>query len=415
VKDFHKGSKLYFKEITPVFLAKFETYLRVEYKNKINTIHNSLKLIRNVFNYAIRQDYIEHGINPFKKYKLKMEKTTKTYLSEDELSAIVRLQLTPETRMDLHRDMFIFAANAGGLRVSDVLMLKWSNFDQTHINFKRKKTGPQSGIKLPTIALVIIEKYRAQAQSAKYIFPMLVNDLNEKDARELDSAISSASAYINKNLKFIARKAGIEKTLSFHISRHTWATLYAISKLSWIKKQQKKIRSQERESKRLFISKETHYFQGRKYMLKIVPLEGAPKITLNKTTIVMHISDDSTTEKRQEVMNEWYREQLKDMVVEMIATWENKIGVTATAWRIRSMKTKWGSCNTDNKSILLNLELAKKPLHCIEYIVVHELIHIIERKHNDHFISLLNHHLPNWRHYKEELNNLPVSHPRWEY
>ncbi len=153
-----------------------------------------------------------------------MEKTTKTYLSEDELSAIVRLQLTPETRMDLHRDMFIFAANAGGLRVSDVLMLKWSNFDQTHINFKRKKTGPQSGIKLPTIALDIIEKYRAQAQSVKYIFPMLVNDLNEKDARELDSAISSASAYINKNLKFIARKAGIEKTLSFHISRHTWAT-----------------------------------------------------------------------------------------------------------------------------------------------------------------------------------------------
>ncbi len=150
-------------------------------------------------------------------------------------------------------------------------------------------------------------------------------------------------------------------------------------------------------------------------MLKIAPIAGTPKITLNKTTIVMHISDDSTAEKRQEVMNEWYREQLKNTVVDMIATWENKIGITASAWRIRSMKTKWGSCNTNNKSILLNLELAKKPLHCIEYIVVHELIHLIERKHNDHFISLLNHHLPNWRHYKDELNKLPVSHPRWEY
>ncbi len=191
--------------------------------------------------------------------------------------------------------------------------------------------------------------------------------------------------------------------------------LYAISKLSWIKKQQKKIRSQQRESNRLFINKETHYYQGRKYMLKIVPTTGVPKIILNKSTIVMHISENSTPEKRQEVMNEWYRAQLKNIVEKMISVWESKIGVTAIAWRIRSMKTKWGSCNTDHKSILLNLELAKKPLHCIEYIIVHELIHLIERRHNDRFISLLDRHLPNWRHYKEELNKLPVSHPGWEY
>ena len=191
--------------------------------------------------------------------------------------------------------------------------------------------------------------------------------------------------------------------------------LYAISKLSWIKKQQKKIRSQQRESKRLFINKETHYFQGRKYMLKLVPSTASPKIVLDKSTIYMHISESSSTEKRQEVMNEWYRTQLKTTVADMISTWEQKIGVTASVWRIRSMKTKWGSCNTDHKSILLNLELAKKPLHCIEYIVVHELIHLLERKHNDRFISLLNHHLPNWRHYKDELNKLPVSHPGWEY
>lgn len=224
IRAFHKESKLSFKEITPAFLSKFETYLRVKYKNKINTIHNSLKFIRKVFNYAIRQDYIEHGINPFIKYKLKMEKTTKTYLSEDELQAIVQLLIEPETRMDLHRDMFVFAANAGGLRVSDALLLKWSNFDGTHINFNIKKTGTQSGIKLPKVALDIIEKYKDQAKSTKYIFPMLSDDLNEKDARELDSAISSACAYINKNLKLIAKKAGIEKPLSFHISRHTWAT-----------------------------------------------------------------------------------------------------------------------------------------------------------------------------------------------
>ncbi len=224
IRNFHKETKLSFKEISPSFLSKFETYLRVKYKNKINTIHNSLKFIRKVFNYAVRQDYIEHGLNPFIKYKLKLEKTTKTYLSEDELQAIVHLPIAPETRMDLHRDMFVFAANTGGLRVSDALLLKWSNFDGTHINFNIKKTGTQSGIKLPTVALDIIEKYKDQAKSTKYIFPMLSNDLNEKDARELDSGISSACAYINKNLKLIAQKAGIEKPLSFHISRHTWAT-----------------------------------------------------------------------------------------------------------------------------------------------------------------------------------------------
>lgn len=224
IKDFHKGKKLFFAEITPAFLSKLDTYLRVEYLNKTNTIHNTLKLIRKVFNYAIRQDYIEAGINPFLKYQIKTEKTSKTYLSEDELQAIVDLQLSPETRMELHRDMFVFAANTGGLRVSDTLLLKWNNFDGSHINFTIKKTSTQSSIKLPSKALEIIQKYKSQGKSTRYLFPMLIDDLNEADPRELDNAISSASAYINKNLKFIAQKAGIEKPLSFHISRHTWAT-----------------------------------------------------------------------------------------------------------------------------------------------------------------------------------------------
>ena len=224
IKDFHKGKKLFFAEITPAFLSKLDTYLRVEFQNKTNTIHNTLKLIRKVFNYAIRQDYIDAGINPFLKYKIKTEKTNKTYLSEDELQAIVDLQLTPETRMELHRDMFVFAANTGGLRVSDTLLLKWNNFDGSHINFTIKKTSTQSAIKLPSKVLDIIEKYKIQGKSSRFIFPMLPDDLNENDPRELDNAISSASAYINKNLKFIAKKAGIEKPLSFHISRHTWAT-----------------------------------------------------------------------------------------------------------------------------------------------------------------------------------------------
>lgn len=224
IRNFNKESKLSFKEITPAFLSKFETYLRVEYKNKINTIHNSLKFIRKVFNYAIRQDYTEHGINPFIKFKLKLEKTTKTYLTEDELKLIEHLALDKGTRIDLHRDMFVFAAYAGGLRVSDVLMFEWHFFDGTHINTNIKKSTSQQSLKLPDMALEIIRKQKELNKSNRFVFPMLDDRLNIKDERELDSAISSATAYINKNLKFIAKKAGIEKPLSFHISRHTWAT-----------------------------------------------------------------------------------------------------------------------------------------------------------------------------------------------
>ena len=147
--------------------------------------------------------------------RIKTEKTNKTYLSEDELRAIVDLQLTPESRMELHRDMFVFAANTGGLRVSDTLLLKWNNFDGSHINFTIKKTGTQSSIKLPSKALEIVQKYKSQGKSSRYLFPLLADDLNEKDPRELDNAISKATAYINKNLKFIAQKAEIEKPVSY--------------------------------------------------------------------------------------------------------------------------------------------------------------------------------------------------------
>jgi site-specific recombinase XerD len=224
IKSFHKNKNLYFQEITPQFLTKLERYLQTEYNNSIDTIGNTMKLLRKVINFAISQDIIEISSNPFLKFKIKTEKTFRTFLTEDELKLIVDLKLDKGSRMDLHRDMFVFASYVGGLRVSDVLMLQWTFFDGTFIYTKIKKSKSQKSLKLPLAALAIIEKYIDKKETTKFIFDMLPNDLNIEDERALDSAISSSTAYINKNLKVIAQKAGIEKNISFHISRHTWAT-----------------------------------------------------------------------------------------------------------------------------------------------------------------------------------------------
>lgn len=191
--------------------------------------------------------------------------------------------------------------------------------------------------------------------------------------------------------------------------------VYTISKLSWIREQQKKFKSQLRETKREFLNKESHYFLGKRYMLKIEEVNSAPFVVLKHKTIELHIRSNSDIHKKHMVFEDWYRSELKSIITDLIAKWEKKMGVKCKSFAIRKMKTKWGSCNTDNSSILLNLELSKKPYHCIEYIVVHELVHLLERKHNDRFIMLMNKFLPEWRQLKKDLNRLPISHFDWDY
>jgi predicted metal-dependent hydrolase len=191
--------------------------------------------------------------------------------------------------------------------------------------------------------------------------------------------------------------------------------LYAISKLGWIKLQQKKFRSQLREAPREFLTKEGHYFLGSRYLLKVIEHNAPPSIEIKHKTIHMLIRPGTDAAKKQVLLDEWYRAQLKELVQPLIAKWENKIGVGINELGIRRMKTKWGTCNIEAKRIWLNLELAKKPFHCIEYILVHELIHLLERNHNNKFIAYLNHYLPEWKELKSELNKLPVSHRDWEY
>ena len=191
--------------------------------------------------------------------------------------------------------------------------------------------------------------------------------------------------------------------------------VYAISKLSWIKKQQTKIRNQEREAPREFLNKESHYFKGKRYLLKIIERDAIPEIELKHSHINMYVRPGTDKEKMQNILNEWYRKQLKDLVPSIIGKWEKKINVKVHDFNIRKMKTKWGSCNREAKRILLNLELAKKPIECMEYIVVHEMVHLLERNHNDRFISLINKFMPKWKFYKDELNRLPVRHEDWKY
>jgi site-specific recombinase XerD len=216
---------LSFHDVTPKFLSEYEQYLKTEKGNSINTVHANFKFIRLVFNRAFEMDVIEHSLNPFLKYKMKTEKTQREFLTEEELEAFNNVETDLGTRMDLHKDMFVFSAYAAGLRVSDMLQLQWKNFDGTSINFTIKKTGNQLSIKIPNKGLAILEKYKlANSKSNDYIFNMLPPNTFLLSAKEIDDAISSANAYINKNIKLIAKKADIEKNISFHIARHTWAT-----------------------------------------------------------------------------------------------------------------------------------------------------------------------------------------------
>lgn len=191
--------------------------------------------------------------------------------------------------------------------------------------------------------------------------------------------------------------------------------VYAISKLKWIRKQQDIFNRQQREPRREFLTRESHYYLGERYLLKVIEQDAHPKIILKKKEIRMVVRPETRLEKKQELLDEWYRSELKRMVPPLIKNWEEKIGVKAHDYGIKKMRTKWGTCNPNAGRIWLNLELAKKPLECIEYIVVHELIHLIEPSHNKRFITLLDEHLPKWKFYRDELNRLPISHSGWKY
>ena len=185
--------------------------------------------------------------------------------------------------------------------------------------------------------------------------------------------------------------------------------MFAITKLSWIKRQQSKMLKQEREGVKNYVNRESHYFLGKRYLLKVVEVNHKPTVLLNHSNIVLNIKPNFSPEQRQILLQEWYRFKLKETAIKMIKKWERKMNVEVGELAIRKMKTRWGSCNQQSKKIHLNLELAKKPLQCLEYIIVHEMVHLLERKHSERFVACMNKFLPNWKSYKENLNRLPTA------
>lgn len=191
--------------------------------------------------------------------------------------------------------------------------------------------------------------------------------------------------------------------------------LFAISKLDWIKQQQQNLREQERETPREFVGRESHYVWGKRYLLDVIEKDAAPLVELKHRKMMLRIRPGSDEVKKQEILEEWYREQLKIAVPPLIAKWEPLLGVSVCGFIVRKMKTKWGSCSPSLKTIRLNTDLAKKPPECLEYITVHEMVHLLEPTHNHRFVTLMDQFMPRWRFCRETLNRLPVRHERWGY
>ena len=192
--------------------------------------------------------------------------------------------------------------------------------------------------------------------------------------------------------------------------------LAVIGKLGWIKRQRRRFDAQPRQSAREMVSGESHFFLGQRYRLHVVQDHGSTKVIVrNKSTIELYVRRGSNVEQRERVLQHWYRQQLKVLIPPLLQKWQTALDSQANEWAIKKMKTKWGACNVEARRIWVNLELAKKPVQCLEYIIVHELIHFAERHHNDNFTALMNKFLPQWKARRAELNAAPLAHETWSY
>lgn len=189
-----------------------------------------------------------------------------------------------------------------------------------------------------------------------------------------------------------------------------------ISRLSWIKEKQEEFKNQPRQSERTYVDGETHYFRGQRFILKVIENAQFNSVQqTNNSILKMQVKKNTTRDKKEAILQEWYRDYLKTETFDLFEKWQPRVGKQASGWRIQKMKTKWGSCNTDTGHILINLELAKKSPECLEYVVVHELVHLHERRHNERFIKLLDEFLPTWKSARDKLKSEPLAYESWDY
>ncbi len=189
--------------------------------------------------------------------------------------------------------------------------------------------------------------------------------------------------------------------------------LAVVQRLPWIKRQREQLRAAERQSLREMVTGESHYVWGSRLRLKVIERAGRAHIEIDGDRLLLFVPEGTTTERRRDVLDRWYREQLREAIPDVLAKWEPKVGVTVPKWSIRRMKTKWGSCNRETGHIWFNLELAKKHPGCLEYLAVHEMTHLLERGHGPRFTQLMDKHLPDWRARRDRLNEAPLGHEQW--
>jgi predicted metal-dependent hydrolase len=191
--------------------------------------------------------------------------------------------------------------------------------------------------------------------------------------------------------------------------------VFAISKLPWIRRQQSKMQEQERETPREYLDRESHYVWGRRYLLAVTESDQPPGVELRHNRLVLRVRPETDRSRREALMEQWYREQVKSAAPALVAKWERLMGVKVRRIFVQRMKTKWGSCNPRAGTVRLNTDLARKPKACLEYIIVHELAHLLEPTHNERFLALMDQFMPKWQSNREALNRLPVRHESWVY
>ncbi len=219
----------------------------------------------------------------------------------------------------------------------------------------------------------------------------------------------------NLHLSVLPPGGKVRVTAPFQMRDDAIRALLA-TRLPWIRKQQAKFEGQERQTRREYISGESHYFWGKKYRLEVVYADNPANVTIKgKDRIVLSVRPGSDREKREQVMSDWYRKELRAAGKVLTEQWQEIVGVRINDWGIKRMKTRWGTCNQKAGRIWLNLELAKKPEYCLEFIIAHEMTHLLEKKHNERFKEHMDTYIPRWKQIKEELNRSALSYERWDY
>jgi predicted metal-dependent hydrolase len=217
----------------------------------------------------------------------------------------------------------------------------------------------------------------------------------------------------NVHLTVLPPKGRVRISAPRHMSLDT-VRVFALSKLAWIKSQREKMGLQEREPSREYLERESHYVWGRRYLLKL-EADDVPRIALRHRTLVLVHRAGAELPDRQSVLSRWYRDQVRERAGVLAIEWSGRLGLKVPRIHVQHMKTKWGSCSPGRCSIRLNTELAKKPPGCLEYILVHELLHLLEPTHNERFKALMRTFMPDWEERRRELNRLPVRHEDWDY